>query len=70
MGCDIAKYVKGCDLCNRTKTFPATPMGKLLPNRILSQKWQVIYVDLIVELPTSHRYDALLVVVDSLNKYM
>ena len=68
MGHYIAKYVKGCDLCNRTKTFPAAPMGKLLPNQIPSQKWQVISVDLIVELPTSHGYDALLVVVDCLSK--
>ena len=45
MGCYIAKHVKGCDLCNRTKTFPAVPMGKLLPNRIPSQKLQVISVD-------------------------
>ena len=68
MGRYIAKYVKGCDLCNRTKTFLAAPMGKLLPNQIPSQKWQVISVDLIVELPTSHRYDALLIVVDRLSK--
>ena len=68
MGRYIAKYVKGCDLCNRIKTFPAAPIGKLLPNRIPSRKWQVISVDLIVELPTSDGYDALLVVVDCLSK--
>ena len=34
MGHYIAKYVKGCDLCNQTKTFPAAPAGKLMPNRI------------------------------------
>ena len=70
MGRYIAKYVKGYNLCNRTKTFPAAPMGKLLPNQIPSQKWQVISVDLIVELPTSHRCDALLVVVDHLSKWV
>ena len=68
MGRYIAKYVKGYDFCNRTKTFLAAPMGKLLPNRIPTRKWQVISVDLIVELPTSHGYDALLVVVDCLSK--
>ena len=65
----IANYVKGCDLCNWTKTFPAAPMGKLLPNRVPDRRWQVISVDLIVELPTSHGYDALLVVVDCLSKW-
>ena len=68
MGCYIAKYVKSCDLCNSTKTFPTAPMGKLLSNQVLNQKWQVISVDLIVELPTSHRYDALLIVVDHLSE--
>ena len=32
MGHYVADYVKGCDLCNRTKTFPASPTGKLMPN--------------------------------------
>ena len=68
MGQYIAKYVKGYDLYNRTETFPAAPMGKLLPNRVPNWKWQVISVDLIVELPTSQGYDALLVVVDRLSK--
>jgi transposase InsO family protein len=68
MGRYIAKYVRACDSCNRTKTFPASPVGKLLPNRIPNHKWQVISVDLIMELPTSHGHNALLVVVDRLSK--
>ena len=34
MGRYIAKYVKGCNLCNRTKTFLTAPVGKLMPNHI------------------------------------
>ena len=68
MGCYIAKYVKASDLCNHTKTFPASPIGKLLPNRIPDHKWQVISVDLIMEFPTSHGHNTLLVVVDRLSK--
>ena len=34
MGHYIAKYVKGCDLCNQMKTFPTAPVGKLMPNCI------------------------------------
>ena len=68
MGRYIAKYVKACDLCNHTKTFPASPIGKLLPNCIPDHKWQVISVDLIMELPTSHGHNALLIVVDHLSK--
>ena len=69
MGHYIAKYVKGCDLCNQTKTFPTAPMGKLMPNRIPYRQWQIISVDLITELPQSHGYDSILVAVDCLSKW-
>jgi hypothetical protein len=68
LGRYVAKYVKGCDKCNRTKTFPTTPVGKLMPNRIPDRRWQVISVDLIVELPESRGYNAIMVVVDRLSK--
>ena len=55
---------KTCDLCNWTKTFPASPIGKLLPNCIPDLRWQVISDDLIMELPMSHGYNACLVIVD------
>src|SRR5882672_3043372 len=47
MGHYMADYVKGCDLCNCTKTFPASPTGKLIPNQVPNCHWQVISVDLI-----------------------
>ena len=64
MGRYIAKYVKGCDLCNQTKTFPTAPARKLIPNRILDRRWQIISVNLITELPQSHGYDSIPVAVD------
>src|SRR5882724_4278521 len=65
MGCYMADYMKGCDLCNCTKTFPTSPTGKLMPNRVPNHHWQVISVDLImvscinlaqnnIQLPTPH----------------
>ena len=30
----VGKYVKSCDLCQRTKTFPTKPQGELMPNEI------------------------------------
>src|SRR3979490_1841602 len=69
MGQYIAKYVRAYDPCNRAKTFPASPIGKLLPNRIPDCRWQVITVDLITELPISQGYNALLVTVDCLSKH-
>src|SRR5882724_10107194 len=69
MGCYIAEYVKGCDLCNHTKNYPAPPARKLMPNHIPDHHWQIISVDLITKLPRSHGYDAIMVVVDCLSKY-
>ena len=48
---DVAKYVKGCDLCNQMKTFPAPPVRKLMPNQVLDHGWKIILVNLIMELP-------------------
>ena len=68
MGWYIAKYLKGCDLCNCTKMFPVSPAWELMPNQILDHRWQVISVNLITKLPRSHSYDTLRVVVDHLSK--
>jgi hypothetical protein len=64
----IASYVRGCDRCNRTKTFPKRPLGKLTPNQIPTKPWQIITVDLITGLPDSHGYNSIMVVVDRLSK--
>ena len=64
----IASYIKGCDRCNRTKTFPAKPVGKLMPTQIPKDTWQIITVDLITGLPESHGYDSIMVTVDRLSK--
>jgi len=53
MGCYVADYVKGCDLCNHMKTYPVSPSGKLMPNQVPDHQWQVILVDLIMELQPS-----------------
>ena len=68
MGRYIAKYMKGCDLCNQTKMFPTAPMGKLIPNHIPYHQWQIIVVNLITELPQSHGYNSILVAIDRLSK--
>ena len=50
MGHYIAKYVKGCDLCNQTKMLLTAPAGKLMPNCMPYCQWQIISVNLIMEL--------------------
>jgi hypothetical protein len=64
----IASYTKGCDRCNRTKTYPASPVGKLVPTHIPKDIWEIITVDLTTGLPESQGYNAIMVVVDRLSK--
>ena len=40
-----------------------------MPNCVPDHWWQVILLDLIMELPPSHSYNALLIVVDCLSKH-
>jgi hypothetical protein len=64
----ISQYVKGCDKCNRAKTYPAAPMGRLTPNSIPERRWEVVTTDLITGLPESHGFDSIWVTVDRLTK--
>ena len=62
------KYVRSCDKCQRTKTFPAKPFGTLQPNAIPSQPWEVVTTDMVVGLPSCQGYDSILVVCDRFTK--
>src|SRR6266446_10181623 len=55
---------------HQTKTFPMQKVGKLIPNKVPDQHWQVISVDMIGELPDSKGYNAALMVVDHLSKWI
>jgi hypothetical protein len=66
----IALYLKGCDRCNRTKTFPSKPVGKLVPTQIPKDKWQIITVDLITGLPECQGFNAIMVTVDRFSKML
>ncbi len=64
----ITKFITGCNACKWTKTFLTQKVGKLIPNKVPDQHWQVISIDMIRELPDSKGYNAALVVVDHLSK--
>jgi hypothetical protein len=65
---DVAKFTRTCILCQQMKVFPAQKPGLLQPNKVPSQAWGNISVDLIVTLPESEGYTSILVVVDCLTK--
>lgn len=65
---DVQHYVQTCVVCQRTKTFPAKPSGFLQPNRIPSQPWEEISIDLISGLPESNTCNAIVVIVDRFSK--
>jgi len=65
----VDKYVKACDVCLRVKASQHPPYGLLQPLPVPSQKWWVVSMDLITDLPpTRDGFDAIMVFVDKLSK--
>jgi len=62
-------YVSHCDLCLRTKIQRHLLTGELQPLPIPEERWDVISMDFISELPESGRYDSIMVAVDSMGKH-
>ena len=61
---DVKKYVTGCNTCQRMKNCLQQPYGPLLPNSVPGSPWKIITVDLIIQLPESDSFNAIIVVVD------
>src|ERR1700723_1644801 len=64
----VTEYIKGCDTCNRTKTIPVKPIGKLMLNLIPERLWEHITADMVIGLPPSQGSNLILVVVDHYSK--
>ena len=65
---EVAKYVEGCNLCQRHKNQAEAPVSKLMPDSIPEKPWRHISADFIVKLSLVQGYDAILVVCDRLTK--
>ncbi|GMJ08552.1 hypothetical protein HRI_004524400 [Hibiscus trionum] len=65
----VQDHVKQCDTCQRIKDGHVPKPGLLQPLPIPTQAWQVITIDFIESLPTSSRFNTILVIVDKYTKY-
>ena len=65
---DIARYIKGCNKCQRVKTDTSGKKTPLNLNAVPDAPWEIISVDLIGPLPESKGKNAIMVVVDRFSK--
>jgi len=70
MSCYIGQYISHCDLCICTKAQCCLPVGELQPLTISEERWDTISIDFILELPESGGYDAIMVAVNSVGKWL
>jgi len=66
---DIKAYIKNCSICQQAKVDQALPYGLLQPLPIPQQIWEDIAMDFITNLPSSHGFSTILVVIDRLSKF-
>jgi hypothetical protein len=62
-------FVRSCPTCQQAKVEHVKYPGLLQPLATPSSTWQVLSLDFIEGLPTSHGFDCILVVVDLFSKY-
>ena len=64
----VGNYTRACEVCLRNKVIRRKPIGELVPLETPAGRWQKVSVDFITELPESHGFDAIMVVVDLVTK--
>src|SRR5882757_11055189 len=64
----IGQYMRTCDICLQTKIQQHRPTGELHLLSIPENRWDVLSMDFISELPNAHGHDAIMNVVDSVGK--
>ena len=68
MATTVKEYVARCNTCQRFKGSNTAPAGLLHPLETPSLPWEHISADFITDLPLSHGFDAILMVVDWFSK--
>ena len=64
----VARFVRNCHTCSRSKSRRHAKYGVLKPLPIPNQRWKDISMDFVTGFPLSGGFDAVLVVVDRLTK--
>ncbi|QRW18204.1 Transposon Tf2-12 polyprotein [Rhizoctonia solani] len=64
----VNSYVSHCETCIRSKPTNQVPVGLLKPLQIPERPWEDIAYDMIVGLPVSEGFDAILTVIDRFSK--
>jgi transposase InsO family protein len=66
---DIEEYIRGCAVCQRTKTSTQPPSGMLKSLEVPSTPWSKISMNFVKQLPRLDKFDSILVVVNQLTKW-
>ncbi len=66
---DLEMFCKLCNICQKIKNRNFTKFGYLTPNPIPTRPYESIPLDLIVSLPKSEGFIAILIVVNRLLKH-
>ena len=73
---DVTSYINQCDTCAKAKHSRHKPYGKLQIPALPEQAWSSVALDFITKLPLSREpltgveYDSILVIVETLTKYV
>ena len=65
---DVAAFVKSCITCQQVKAINKSPYGLLQPLEIPKNVWEEVSMDFITQLPVSHGFTTILVIVDRFSK--
>lgn len=68
MSTDIRRFVRNCDVCNRSKASREQRKGLLKPLPLPDRPWQEVSMDFVTDLPESSGCKTILVITDRLTK--